>query len=54
LVRTERARLSLHNNLETVLDRLARSASRSPLFILPIDHFDLNPPACLEVYGGYE
>ncbi len=49
VIRTERARLSLHNNLEMVLDQLARSTSRSPLFILPIDDFDLNPPACLDL-----
>ena len=54
VIRTEHARLSLHNNLEMVLDQLARSTSRSPLFILPIDDFDLNPPACLDsLYGCY-
>jgi hypothetical protein len=49
VIRTERAGLSLHKNLEMVLDQLARSTSRSPLFILPIDDFDLNPPACLDL-----
>src|SRR5262245_39881816 len=46
-MRTERARLSLYENLSEVLDRLARYESGNPLFILPIDDFDLNPPVCL-------
>jgi hypothetical protein len=47
VIRTERARLSLPKNLEMVLDQLTRRTAGSPLFILPIDDFDLDPPACL-------
>ena len=46
-MRTERARLSLYDNLDMVLDKLARSTFKNPLFILPVDDFDLNPPACV-------
>jgi hypothetical protein len=52
VMRTERARLSVNHTLETVLDALAYSAFRgtavhNPLFVLPIDDFDLNPSMSL-------
>ena len=45
VLRTERARLSLNRRMTDLLDRLARSfyPGREPLFVLPIDDFDLNP-----------
>jgi hypothetical protein len=52
VMRTEHSRLSVNREVERVLDRLAdtvmrASEIREPLFVLPIDDFDLNPPACL-------
>ena len=52
MMRTEKSRLSLSREVQRVLDELARTVMRSsevrdPLFVLPIDDFDLNPPACL-------
>jgi hypothetical protein len=52
VMRTEKSRLSLNREVQRVLDELASTVMRSsevrdPLFVLPIDDFDLNPPACL-------
>ena len=54
-MRIERARLNLNPNVKKILDSIASAISQSsndkknPLFILPIDDFDLNPVACLEL-----
>jgi len=53
-MRIERARLNLNPNVRKVLDSIAHAISQSstiknPLFILPIDDFDLNPVVCLEL-----
>ena len=52
--RTEYARLSLNTRLNEVLNQLAKSFTwdhrvSSPLFVFPIDDFDLNPTRCLEL-----
>jgi hypothetical protein len=56
VMRTERARLALNRHLRNALDELAarffsrnRSASENPLFVLPVDDFDLNPLRCLDM-----
>jgi hypothetical protein len=53
-MRIEQARLELNPNIEKVLDSIAYAIGQSnkisnPLFILPIDDFDLNPVVCLEL-----
>jgi hypothetical protein len=54
VMRAERARLSLNERLNSVLEGLAREvfverADRPLLFVLPVDDFDLNPARCLEL-----
>ena len=54
LLRSENSRLSLNNNLDEVLNMIARKISwtaniQNPLFLLPVDDLDLNPLACLEL-----
>jgi hypothetical protein len=56
VMRAERARLRLNHSLKQVLDQLAHhvfrgrrgGATTGPLFILPVDDFDLNPLRCLD------
>ena len=53
VARTERARLSISNKVQDVLDRLARKTQwmfgiYDPLFVLPVDDLDLNPLAFLD------
>lgn len=53
-MRFEQARMTLVDNLDFVLYHLAAMLHRSrhrdnPLFVLPVDDFDLNPSACLEL-----
>jgi hypothetical protein len=53
-MRYEKAHLSLTENLDRVLHQLAAlpftgGAIRNPLFVLPVDDFDLNPPVCLDL-----
>ena len=53
-MRIERARLELNPNISKVLDSIAYTLDqtrsiKNPLFILPIDDFDLNPVVCLEL-----
>ncbi len=53
-MRNERARINLNPNISKVLDQLAKQISQcsqidNPIFLLPIDDFDLNPGACLEM-----
>lgn len=52
--RVEAVRLKMNRRLAEVLDGLAVEFGRTagaadPLFVLPIDDFDLNPPRCLEL-----
>lgn len=47
--RTESIRLDLNERVAEVLDALAAKAGGNPLFVLPIDDFDLNPRRCLEL-----
>lgn len=54
VMRAEKARLSLNQKMNDVLDQLARKvfdrgATRDPLFVLPVDDFDLNPPRSLDL-----
>jgi hypothetical protein len=50
LFRAERSRLSLNDNMSRVLDRIASLFGNSdPIFILPVDDFDLNPPRSLDL-----
>ncbi|MBS0261722.1 MAG: hypothetical protein JSS02_07160 [Planctomycetes bacterium] len=54
VMRVERARLSMNANLDRVLHSLAsaifqRGKIQNPLFALPVDDFDLNPSACLQL-----
>lgn len=54
VLRTEQARLKLNPRLRAVLDHLASKVYRdgqiqNPLFILPVDDFDLNPARSLEI-----
>ena len=54
LRRAERARLSVRQRLDDVLNQFAnhirwRNGVKNPIFILPIDDFDLNPKRCLEL-----
>lgn len=57
VMRSERARLTLNRSLKLVLDDLARKVFgknwrdgvSNPLFLLPVDDFDLNPLRCLEL-----
>jgi hypothetical protein len=54
VMRYEKAHLSLTENLDSVLHQLAAlpftgGTIRNPLFVLPVDDFDLNPPACLDL-----
>lgn len=53
-MRNERARIQLNPNFEKTLNALAKQISQcsqvdNPLFLLPIDDFDLNPRVCLEM-----
>lgn len=53
-IRNETARLHLNPEFRTTLDQLAKQISQcshieNPIFLLPIDDFDLNPTACLEM-----
>jgi hypothetical protein len=52
--RAEAVRMKLNPRLAKVLDGLATDIGRragvaDPLFVLPVDDFDLNPPRCLEL-----
>lgn len=52
--RVEQNRLSLNRTMRNVLNELAQDVFRgtlleNPLFVLPIDDFDLNPASCLEL-----
>ncbi len=57
VMRTERARLALNRSLKLALDDLARKVFgkdgrdgvSNPLFVLPVDDFDLNPLRCLDL-----
>jgi hypothetical protein len=54
VMRYEKAHLSLTQNLDSVLHQLAAlpftgGTISNPLFVLPVDDFDLNPPACLDL-----
>lgn len=54
VLRAEHARLGLNARLANVLDELARVLTesheyRNPIFLLPIDDFDLAPLRCLEL-----
>jgi hypothetical protein len=54
VMRTESARLSLNNQLNEALDGLAEAFlverdSAGPLFLLPVDDFDLNPGHCIDM-----
>jgi hypothetical protein len=57
VMRTERARLSLNPSLHQALESLAgkvfcgrgTDGVTNPLFVLPVDDFDLNPLRCLEL-----
>lgn len=54
VLRAERAGLELNARLATVMEKLAelRNATRSggrPVFVLPVDDFDLAPARCLEL-----
>lgn len=54
VLRTERAGLQINERLTKVLDQLAKLYARpsdkdNPLFILPVDDFDLAPTRCLEM-----
>jgi hypothetical protein len=54
VIRLERAKLTLGPTLDLVLHNIAATAFRTgcilnPLFLLPVDDFDLNPPACLQL-----
>ncbi len=49
---TERAALELNQRLGSVLDRLAERLNKgvgAPIFLLPVDDFDLAPAKCLEL-----
>lgn len=51
-MRVEQARLGLNSRFADTLDRLAKNVFqtttiRDPIFVLPVDDFDLNPPTCL-------
>lgn len=53
-MRYEQARMTLIDNLDQVLCQVGRWLQASgectnPLFVLPVDDFDLNPAACLEL-----
>jgi len=51
-LRTERIRLGFADRLGDALEMIATSRQTNdgrPLFLLPIDDFDLNPPRCLEL-----
>ena len=52
--RIERSRLSINRMMSTVLEEISYHVFRgkriqNPLFVLPIDDFDLNPTSCLEL-----
>jgi hypothetical protein len=53
VMRAEHVRLSLNERLTDVLEAVAEllrgTIARDPLFIIPIDDFDLNPLHCLEL-----
>jgi len=54
VMRAETVRLSLNERLNSALDRLASEVflagdARNPMFVLPIDDFDLNPTRCVEL-----
>lgn len=54
LMRVERARLSINSELSRTLNGLAGLYKRDPwlsdpLFLLPVDDFDLNPTRCLDL-----
>lgn len=50
LMRVEDSRLDLLPTLRGVLDRLTKAGlPKDPLFLLPIDDFDLNPVACVSL-----
>ena len=54
VMRAERSRLALNRKLEEVLNCIAEEyyrggAKQDPVFVLPVDDFDLNPPTCLEM-----
>jgi hypothetical protein len=54
LKRSEHARLMVNRELEKVLSELAETAFKDrpvidPLFVLPVDDFDLNPRLCIKL-----
>jgi hypothetical protein len=53
VMRTEKARLSINTKFTKTLNQLARYVFRrevdDPLFILPVDDFDLSPATCLDL-----
>ena len=54
MMRIEQARLSLNRRFADTFETLAEHVFRSarvhdPLFVLPVDDFDLNPPTCLDL-----
>ncbi|MDA1050040.1 MAG: hypothetical protein O3C40_06120 [Planctomycetota bacterium] len=54
VMRAERVRMALVSRFARVLDLIARFVPwdhgiHNPLFVLPVDDFDLNPPRCLEL-----
>ncbi len=54
VMRAEQARLSLNRKMNKVLDQLTsrvfnRGDTRDPLFVLPVDDFDMNPPRSLDL-----
>ncbi|MCA9202133.1 MAG: hypothetical protein KDA59_03775 [Planctomycetales bacterium] len=54
VMRAEGARLEINQRLGSVLDEVAESVTwadpiTDPLFVLPVDDFDLNPVRCLEL-----
>jgi hypothetical protein len=53
VMRAEQARLSINERFHDILNRLAQNVQwkeyGNPLFVLPVDDFDLNPTRCLEL-----
>ena len=54
VMKAEQARLGLNVRLNSVVDDLAlrlnwSGSAASPMFVLPVDDFDLNPVRCLEL-----
>ena len=53
VLRAEVARLSINSGLDQIMNNIALTASfqgvENPIFVLPVDDFDLNPLRCLEL-----